>query len=250
MYEPLVSIITPVYNAEQFLPELIQTVLKQTYVNWEWIMVDDGSTDNSYGVLKEAASKDTRIKVHRNENNLKVFQARNNALATARGEFIAFLDADDLWEPDKLRLQLDFMQEKNSWFTYTDFDRFVNDPEKPLRMEKLPDIATYKKILTNNYIATSSVIIWRSRIGDFRMRDIYHEDFVLWLALLKKIEFAKRVPVNLMHYRLSKGSLSRNKFKSAKEVYVIFTRKMGFGYIKGIRYFIAWAFNTTLRYMK
>lgn len=246
---PLISIITPVYNAEPFLPELTQTVLEQTYANWEWILVDDGSTDNSYAVLKEVASADKRIKVYKNEVNSKVFQARNNALDVAKGDFIAFLDADDLWEPNKLELQLAFMQQTDSWFTYTDFDRFIKNPQKPLRKEKLPDIATYKKILTNNYIATSSVMVWRSKMGHFLLKDVYYDDFMLWLELLKRIEKGHKIPHNLMHYRLTSGSLSINKFKSAKEVYKMFTRKMGFSYFRGVGYFIAWTFNTTLRYL-
>lgn len=250
MYLPLVSIITPVYNAERYLPEIIQTILEQTYSNWEWILVDDGSTDNSYVLLEEVASGDERIQVYKNEVNSKVFQARNNALNIAKGEFIAFLDADDLWEPDKLKIQVEFMQQNNSLFTYTDFDRFIRNPQKPLRKEELPDIATYKKILTNNYIAMSTVMVWRSKIGSFRMKDVYYDDFTLWLDLLKRVDIGRRVPINLMHYRLSKGSLSENKFKSLKEVYIMFTSKMEFDYLRGLGYFIAWTFNTTLRYMK
>ncbi|WP_410222095.1 glycosyltransferase family 2 protein [Pedobacter sp.] len=246
----LISIITPVYNAERYLLQTLETVLAQTYLNWEWIVVDDCSTDNSYNILKEIAAKDKRIKVHKNKINSKAFQTRNNALGVAKGDFIAFLDVDDLWEPEKLGLQLEFMKQNNSYFSYTDFDRFVKDSKKPLRREKLPQTATYKRILTNNYIATSTVMIWRSKTGNFYMKDVYYDDFMLWLDLLKRIGIGYKVPYNLMHYRLTSGSLSINKFKSAKEVYGMFTRKMGFSYIRGIVYFITWIINTTLRYMR
>lgn len=249
MSYPLISIITPVYNSERYLHDLIATVLNQTYTHWEWIVVDDCSVDNSYAVLEEAAHNNTRIKVYRNEINSKVFQARNNALDIAKGEFIAFLDADDLWEPNKLELQITFMQQNDSWFTYTDFDRFVKTPKKPLRKEKLPDTATYKKILTNNYIATSTVMIWKDRVGNFYMKNVYYDDFMLWLDLLKQVKIGYKIPYNLMHYRLTSGSLSINKFKSIKEVYVMFTTKMDFDYIKGLKYFIMWAINTTIRYL-
>lgn len=247
---PLISIITPVYNAEKYLLQAIDSVLAQTYNNWEWILIDDCSTDNSYKILKKIADRDSRIKIYRNRVNSRAFQSRNNALNISKGSFVAFLDADDLWAPKKLELQIEFMQQKSSWFSYTDFDRFISDFRKPFRREKLPKIATYKRILTNNYIATSTVMIWREKIGDFYMSDVYYDDFMLWLDLLKRIKIGHKLSHNLMHYRLTSGSLSINKFKSAKEVYKMFTQKMGFSYIKGVGYFMAWVVNTTLRYMK
>lgn len=247
---PLVSIITPVYNAERYLPEIIQSVFGQTYFNWEWVLVDDGSVDNSYSILTEVATKDCRIIVYKHEINLRVFQARNSALAIAKGDFIAFLDADDLWEPDKLKIQVEFMKKNNSWFTYTDFDRFVNNHKEPIRKENLPDTATYRKILTNNYIATSTVMVWRSKVGNFWMKNVYYDDFMLWLDLLKRIEIGQKVQYNLMHYRLTSGSLSINKLRSAKEMYFMFTSKMSFSYIRGFTHFILWGLNTTLRYIR
>ena len=246
----LVSIITPVYNAEKYLAETISSVLNQTYTNWEWILVDDCSTDKSMEILMSAAAKDSRIKIFQNTINSKAYATRNRALENSRGRYIAFLDADDCWELDKLKLQLNFMKSKEVAICYTNLTRFKETNEHPNRVSIFPPSASYKDILTNNYIATSTVMIDKRMTGSFKMRNVYYDDFTLWLELLQKIPVAYNLNLTTTNYRLSEDSLSRNKLKSAKKVYEIFTQHLGFSFIESRLLFLKWALNTTLRYLK
>ena len=246
----LISIITPVFNAESYLKETISSVLNQTYVNWEWILVDDCSIDNSFEILKEYAEKEPRLKLFKNEVNSKPYATRNRALKESRGSYIAFLDADDFWHPDKLQLQLNFMSENNLAICYTNISQFSGKDSIINKTCIFPKKARYEDILTNNYMVTSSVMINRELTGAFKMKNVYYDDFTLWLDLLKNNLVAFNLNLVTTNYRLSENSLSRNKINSAKKVYVIFTRHLGFNFFKAHWLYINWAINTTLRYIK
>ena len=246
----LISIITPVFNAEKYLQETITSVLMQTYNNWEWILVDDCSTDNSYEILKKYAEIEPRIKLFKNEVNSKTFATRNKALEESKGYFIAFLDADDCWIPDKLELQIKFMLENNIAICYTNIRQFNKQISHENKLCIFPEKARYKDILTNNFIVTSSVLINKKLTGAFYMRNVYYDDFTLWLELLKNIPSARNLNLVTTNYRLSENSLSRNKINSAKKVYDIFTKQLGFRYIKARILFVKWAVNTSIRYLK
>lgn len=245
----LVSIITPVYNAEEYLEKTIASVLNQSYKNWEWIIVDDCSNDKSYELLKSIAIDEPRIKLFINKTNSKAFATRNRALRESSGDYIAFLDADDCWTSNKLEFQMKFMQSQNIAFCYTNIKRFKSGYDNSGKESVFPKRASYKNILTNNYIATSTVMIYKRLSGPFIMKDVYYDDFTLWLELLKKIPFAYNLNLTTTNYRLSDNSLSRNKLKSAKKVYEIFVKHLGFSFIKSRLLFFKWAVNTTLRYL-
>jgi teichuronic acid biosynthesis glycosyltransferase TuaG len=246
---PLISIITPVYNAESYLMETAQSVLSQTYLNWEWILVDDCSSDSSYDLLLKLAKMDSRILVSKNIQNMRAFATRNKCLEKVKGTYLAFLDADDLWAANKLEYQLNFMEAHNYAITYTGFKRFRYSLEDVVKLVNVPVEATYKSIITNNYIATSSVMINVGATGRFTMQDVYYDDFTLWLELLKRVDTAYGINEFLMYYRLSENSLSRNKFKSAAKVYEMFTNKMNFGFLKSRILFVKWVINTAKRYL-
>jgi teichuronic acid biosynthesis glycosyltransferase TuaG len=244
----LVSIITPVYNAEKYLRYTIDSVLQQTYGNWELLLVDDCSTDSSFEMMQKAAQKDSRIRIFQNAVNSKAFESRNVALRNARGKYIAFLDADDLWERTKLEVQRSVMQ-KNGWgFTYTGFTRFLIEPSASDKTIHVGRSVTYKGLLVNTIIATSSVMLDVEKTGSFEMENVYYDDFVLWLTLLKRLKKAHGIDQPLLHYRISDNSLSRNKWQSAKKVYAIFTETIKLGYIRSRFYFGLWVINAVLRY--
>lgn len=245
-----VSIITPVYNAESYLISTANSILQQTYQNWEWIVVDDCSSDNSYKILKELEKEDSRIRVFKNSKNSKAFATRNHALERSTGDFVAFIDADDLWLPNKLEIQLNFMVSNNYPFTYTAFRRFLHGVEGGNKVVNVPLKATYNQILRNNFIATSTVMINRRITGNFSMRDVYYDDFTLWLDLLSIIPSAYGINTGLMLYRVAPNSLSSNKIRSAIKVYNIFVNKLGFSYLKARYNFLLWALNTTARYLR
>jgi len=245
----LISIVTPVYNAAAYIFETAESVLSQTYKNWEWILVDDCSADESYMLLRQLAERDPRIHVFRNQQNSKAFATRNNCLKRVKGTFIAFLDADDLWATHKLQSQLRFMLAHQHAITYTAFKRFVASPGESVKDVNVPMTATYSSIICNNYIATSTVMIDVRLTGTFTMQNVYYDDFTLWLELLRRVQMAFGLNEFLMFYRLSENSLSRNKIKSAVKVYEMFTKKMNFGFFKSRILFIRWVINTTKRYL-
>lgn len=245
-----ISIITPVYNAEKYIIETAKSVLSQTYSDWEWILVDDCSTDNSFSLLLDLSQRDERIKIYKNDINSKAFASRNRALHEACGDYIAFLDSDDVWHIDKLKIQIEFMIQHNYAFCYTGFKRFRNNVENSSKNIRVPTKVDYKSILSSNTIATSTVMLNKKAFNEIYMKDVYYDDFVLWLDLLKIESFAYGIDRPLMYYRLSDNSLSRNKFKSIKKVYEIFKDSLGLSFFKARFYYFIWVFNTLIRYIK
>lgn len=245
-----ISIITPVYNAEKYILDTADSVLSQTYSDWEWILVDDCSTDDSFSILLHLTQKDKRIKVFKNDINSRAFATRNRGLKEASGDYIAFLDSDDIWDVDKLKIQLEFMIQNDCEFCYTGFKRFKTNINNSSKIISVPNKVDYKSILFSNTIATSTVMLKRDAFNEISMKDVYYDDFVLWLDLLKIKQFAYGINYCLMYYRLSDNSLSRNKFKSIKKVYQIFRDNLGLSFIKSRVYYCCWVFNTLIRYIK
>ncbi len=246
---PLISIITPVFNSEKYIRDTINSVINQTYYNWELLIVDDCSQDCSFDIISKYAHSDSRIKVFKNKFNSKAFETRNVALRNAKGMYIAFLDSDDIWHPNKLMMQFEFMQLNNYSFTYTAFTRFKEVPNNYNKIIKIIDKVSYEYLLGNSVIVTSSVMINKDRLGYFEMKNVYYDDFVLWLDLLSKTRYAYCLNECLLNYRLSTNSLSNNKFKSALKLYQIFTNSLNLNFFKSHFYFFKWVINTSLRYI-
>lgn len=245
----LVSIITPIFNGAKYVNETANSIISQSYTNWEWLIVDDCSTDNSYELIQKLAIDDPRIRIFKNDVNSKTYASRNKALEHATGNFIAFVDADDVWHENKLEKQLNFMLENAYPFCYTNFKRFKLDPTEDGKIVNVPSKANFNTIISTNHIATSSVMINVAITGAFRMKNVYHDDFTLWLELLQRVPFASGLNETMMFYRLTPNSLSRNKFKSAMKVYDIFTNNLQLSYFKSRILFLRWAFYTTKKYL-
>lgn len=209
--EPLVSIVAPMYNLGPFIVETINSVLCQTYSNFELILVDDKSTDDT--VQKVQDFNDQRIKLIVNDVNVGAGETRNKGIAAASGKFIALLDADDVWYPHKLRTQMDFMANKNIAFCYTLYDIIDRDSRVYSDCGKVPRSATYHKILRKNYIRTSTVLFDVEKIGGkiFFPKIRKRQDMLFFLALIKKSGPARLLANVTCSYRMHPDSVSANK---------------------------------------
>lgn len=211
----LVSVVTPVHNAQDFLAQTIESVLNQTYQKFEIILVDDASSDLSRDIIDKYQKIDSRIKPVLLNENLGVANARNEGIKNANGRFIAFLDSDDLWKEDKLEKQIKFMLENDYEFTYTGYELMDEEGDMLGKVVHTKDKVDYNELLKYNVIGCLSVVIDRSKIDDIQMKKIRHEDYSAWLKILKRGFVAYGLDENLASYRTRINSLSGNKIKSA-----------------------------------
>ena len=210
----LISVITPNYNCSRFIAETIESVLAQTYTNWEMIIVDDCSTDNSYEIALNYSKKDSRIKVYKNEYNSGAAVSRNKAIEVSQGEYLAFLDSDDLWMPEKLEKQLKFMQENNCDFSFTEYEHIDESNNSLLKVAKVIKQLTYKKMMLHCFPGCLTVMYNQNKVGKIYAQDIKkNNDNALFYPVLKKCDKALGYKECLGLYRIRKGSISRNKFK-------------------------------------
>jgi teichuronic acid biosynthesis glycosyltransferase TuaG len=245
--ERLVSIVTPAYKAEQVVAETIRSVQMQTYPHWEMLVVEDGSPDSTADVVAGFAAADPRVRLIR-QTNAGPAVARQKALDHARGRYIAFLDSDDLWLPDKLEHQLAFMVRERASFTYTAFRRIQADGSGLGHLIEVPAQMTYRRLLGNTAVATSTVVIDRAATGKFRMTKTYYDDFVLWLEILKRGHVAYGLNEDLMRYRVMGGSVSRNKSKSARMVWQTYREIEKLAAPVAAVHFVRYALNAWRKY--
>lgn len=223
MKEGLVSIITPTYNCGKFIAETMDTVLAQTYTAWEMIIVDDCSTDNTREVVEGYMANDPRIKYHCLEQNSGAAVARTAAMALAEGEYMAFLDSDDLWMPDKLERQLAFMKENGYAFSCTAYEQ-IDEASQPLdRVIKTVKKTDYNRLLLDCPVGNSTVMYSVAKMGKFEVPNIRkRNDDALWLTMLKKEKYIWGMPDVLMRYRIRQNSISSNKLKVIKYHWILY----------------------------
>ena len=187
----LVSIITPCFNSEKFLDECISSVINQTYQNWEMLIVDDNSSDNSSILIKSYSKHDDRIKPILLKDNVGPAMARNTAISISKGKYLAFLDSDDIWLPEKLKLQINFMKKNNYSFVFSSYSVITPNETKPKYEVSVPEKISYKQYLKNTIIGCLTVVLDKERFKNIQM-PIYRSshDMALWLDLLKEEEFA------------------------------------------------------------
>ena len=237
-HNPLISVITPSYNAERFIRETIDSVLNQTYSNWEMVIVDDCSTDNTTSIVKEYMERDNRIKLIVLEVNSGSAVARNTAMENAKGQYIAFLDSDDLWLPEKLDKQLQFMQEKDIAFSFTKYVRILEDGTKTNAVSETPPSVNYDDLMKRCVIGCLTVMLDRDKIGNLKMVNIRtRQDYVYWLTITKNGFLAYGIPEILSEYRLVDNSISSNKWKAAKRNWYVFRHIEKQSLSKSIWYF-------------
>ncbi|SEI54019.1 teichuronic acid biosynthesis glycosyltransferase TuaG [Alkalibacterium gilvum] len=248
MTQTLVTIITPVFDAEKHLNETIKSVLDQTYENFEYLLVDDCSNDDSQNIVKQYSEKDSRVKLIRLSKNSGAAVARNKGLEQAKGSFIAFLDSDDIWYPEKLSKQIDFMHENDYGFTYTKFELINEDGSLKKEASNLPQKLNYYSLLKNTAIACSTVMINKKKIGDFRMPLVRKgQDTATWLKILRDYEYAFLLNETLNQYRAVEGSLSSNKIQALKRTWNTYRNLEQLPLLKAIYYFTFSVVNAVLR---
>lgn len=250
----LVSVIMPAYNCAGTVLASVRTVLQQSYANLELIIVDDRSQDETATLLRSLVQADERVIVHTHAQNAGVAAARNSGLSLAKGEYIAFLDSDDLWHPEKLKLQIEFMRRESAFFTYTDYSIFTESDgsRQDVRWRHLPDALGYYDLLHRGHtIGTLSVVVARDFIGGARFQKIGHEDFALWLTLLRSRGVsARKVPSGgefLAYYRLSANSLSSSKLRAARWMWNILLRHERLNFVHALYGFSRYAVRAVLR---
>ena len=244
MNEPLVSIITPVYNAERFLSDTIKSVQNQTYKNWEMLLVDDCSKDNSAQIIKEFQKYDDRIKYIKLEKNSGASVSRNTGIKNAKGRFIEFVDSDDIWKPEKLEVQVKYMLENNLGFTFTSYRYMKEDGELTNKVAKAPSKINYNGLLKNTIIGCSTVVIDTDIVEYFEMPLVRRgQDTATWLQILRKEKYAYGIDKDLVDYRLVGESLSSNKIIALKRTWNTYRNVEKLGLIKSAYVFCFYVFN-------
>lgn len=218
----LVSIITPAYNAERFIGETIASVQAQTMADWEMLIADDCSHDGTRDIIARASNEDRRIRLVELLENTGPAAARNAALSHARGRYVCFLDADDCWLPRKLERQLHFMGQTGCAICYTSYRRMDEDGHKLGRTIPVPDRLRYSDLLKNTSIAMLTTMVDLSQTGPIRFEDIGHEDYALWLTLLRRGLDARGLEEDLARYRVVGDSRSRRPLRSVHWVWRIY----------------------------
>ncbi len=235
-----VSIIMPVFNAEKTVIRSIESILEQTYSDWELLITDDNSTDNSKAVILDKTSNDERVFIFEN-NGRGAFSARNNSIKNATGDYIAFLDSDDSWYPKKLELQIEAMKKSNCLASHSSYYR-VDEGGNYISLVNPLEKITYKDMLTHNHIGNLTGIYNAKVLGKFYQKNIGHEDYEMWLRILEKTD-SIGVLEPLASYTVANGTLSSNKIKAAKWHYNILRNEVGLNFFKSSFYFVHYVFN-------
>lgn len=248
-YLKLVSIITPVYNAARFLEKTANSVFNQTYTNWEWILVDDCSSDNSWEIMTELQNKDERIRIFQNGTNLKSGKTRNFAIEKAEGVFIAFLDSDDLWHSDKLSIQILFMIKNNYNFTHTSYG-YVNEEGESIKSTfHVNSKVSYLDLLKRTEISCLTAVYNADEIGKFYMSEhARKQDYALWLSILKSGTPSFGIDKELAYYRQVKNSATSKKYKLILKHIVFLKETQEFSTVEALYYTCYWMINGFMRY--
>jgi teichuronic acid biosynthesis glycosyltransferase TuaG len=240
----LVSVITPCYNSEKYIAESIESVIKQTYTDWELIIINDKSSDLSSQIISEYTSKDNRIKSICLKNNSGAAIARNEGLKAARGKYIAFIDSDDIWFENKLEKQIKFMEDNDVAFSFTAYESFKNKLKNASYRVNVPRRIMYKQLLRNTIIGCSTVIINREKTGNFTMPLIRAgQDTATWLSILKYEKYAYGLDIVLTKYRIVRGSVSNNKFKALRRTWKIYRNVENLNLIYSLCCFLLYIMN-------
>ncbi|MAN58479.1 MAG: glycosyl transferase [Flavobacteriaceae bacterium] len=237
---PLVSIVTPQYNAAAFIEHTLESILAQTHTNWELLVVDDGSTDSGAEIVSRYADSDSRIRLHRLVRNYGAAHCRNLATEMATGDFIAFCDADDIWAPAKLEKQLAFMAETGcdvSFSNYLHIDAEGRSLNR--RVRALPRL-NYHKQLKNNYIGNLTGIYNANVVGKIEAPQLRkRQDWAIWLEAIRRSDVpALGLQEDLAFYRVHDSSMSANKWRLVKYNYLFYRRHLGYSFLKAVYYLL------------
>jgi len=245
-----ISIITPTYNSKDFIPQTINAIINQTYCYWELIVTDDCSSDETWGLLQEYVRKDNRIKIFQLEKNSGTGVARHNSIKHATGRYIAFCDSDDVWLPEKLEKQIDFLQKNDLAFTFSSYRKINEMGEKGGVVKALP-LVSYNDLLKTCSIGCLTAIYDTEKIGKVYMPEIRkRQDYGLWLKIFKIIGSSKGMEEILALYRVRTNSVSSNKLKAAKYHFKVLRDVGKVPLVKAWYYFLHYAFAGFFKYIR
>jgi len=247
----MVSIVTPCYNASSYIAQTIQSVLSQTYSNWEMLIVDDCSTDDSNRIINKYVKQDNRIKYYKTSiPSGSPVLPRNIAIENAKGKYIAFLDSDDVWLPTKLEEQLKMFDDEKVAIVYSNYEKINESGERNNRIIKAPAGINYHNLLKSNVIGNLTGIYDTDKVGKIYCKNIRHEDYVLWLSILRKGFIAKNTNTVTALYRVRENSVSSNKLKVLFWQWNILRNVEKLPFCKSVYCFIFYIIKAVLKIVK
>ncbi|ADK79848.1 glycosyltransferase family 2 protein [Sediminispirochaeta smaragdinae] len=253
MEDDLVSIITPLYNAEEFIAATARSVLAQSYEAYEWIVVDDGSGDDSVASLQKAVGDNEKVKIIKLPANKGPIAARNAGFEAARGRFIAFIDADDLWLPEKLELQVAAMKRSGAPLSCTGYKKITREGSLTTGITiPIPEYGSYRRLLHSDHICASSAMFDRSITGDIRQSHqapVGRDDYHFFLSIVKAHGFVYGLKRDLVRFRVFSESLTGNKWKSAGLQWQLYRRTYGFSIFSSMEKFCVYAVKGFAKYL-
>lgn len=233
------------FNSEAYISEAINSVINQTFTNWELILIDDASTDKTLEKVQPFLDTHTNIILLKNDKNRGAAITRNKGIEVATGDYIAFLDGDDIWKPNKLEKQVAFMEDNNCGVCFSSYD-LINEKGKPLQktIKALP-ILTYEKLLKSNYIGNLTGIYNVKTLGKITAYNLRkRQDWLLWLTAIKKsMKPAKSIQESLAYYRVRETSMSSNKINLIKYNYWVYRKGLGFSATKSMYHMLLFLFE-------
>lgn len=248
---PLVSIITPCHNGEKYLSDCIESVLAQTYNNWEMLIVDDGSTDSSSTIIKEYSDKTPRIKYFKTEKaSGSPALPRNIGMDAAQGQYIAFLDCDDLWLPSKLERQLHLFDKEHPAIVFSNYCKINENGERHNKTIVAPSRVDFKKLLKGNCLGNLTCMYDKKKAGDIRQKKLGHEDYLFWLSILQKGSFAINTNTEEAMYRVLENSVSSNKAKVYKWYWHIFRKELNMSWMYSAYCLVHCGIRAIVKYIK
>lgn len=236
MYAPTVSVIMPAFNCEKTVADSIRSIQEQQFSDWEAIIVDDHSTDNTLRILKYISKQDPRLILIQNTKNLGVSEARNVGISASRGDYIAFLDSDDMWLPDKLTEQIQVLHSTGAPVCYSAYF-VINESGKRIAMRSVPQNISYARLLCANRIGNLTGVYNRRKYGNVFQPKCGHEDYAFWLSILRNSgQSAVGINIPMAEYRLRNNSVSGNKWRAFMWTYIIFRKHENLSLEKSVYY--------------
>lgn len=250
MIKGMVSVVIPVYNVEKYIEKTVMSAINQTYKNLEIILVDDCSPDNSAVIISKLRKQYPQIKYYKLEKNCGAAVARNKGIYMSEGQYLAFLDGDDIWKPDKIDKEINLAREKNAEFIFTAVEMIDSDGNIIKSKRRVKQKIDYQFLLKNTMIATSSVLLDINKIGRFQMPLIRSgQDYATWLMLLRNGREAYGIDEALVQYRRTEGSLSSKKTKNWKKVWTIQTKYEGISGLRAYANCLCYILNAFKKYV-
>ncbi|WP_338608586.1 glycosyltransferase family 2 protein [Pelagibacterium nitratireducens] len=238
-----VTIVMASFNSVDHIVEAIESVIRQTLVDWELLISDDASSDQSVSIISDYVRLDSRIRLIESKKNLGAAKARNAAIEAATGRYIAFLDSDDLWKPEKLERQIAFMQQHDLAFTFCSYDR-IDEVGNFINIHHVEKPVTYHDLLKSCVIGCLTAVYDTEKLGKVHMPDIRkRQDLGLWLRILKMTDRAVPLADSLAQYRVRANSVSSNKLNAAKYTWSVYRDIEKLGLLRSSYYFAHYAIN-------